>query len=201
MARQKDLMNAWSSGQVDTVVELTKLVHDGATQMKELVTPVSSFCGCEHGSMSAVRWCRAVNALYGYRGVRVGEVCHPGTKHKRRRRVAESSEDSGSGLLPTLLDDVEQDLAVPGTEIDMSVRDSLQGVSVPQDVILALEHDLCGHHCGRRSPLVTPNVRARVLGVAEVDQFKLFRHCASEFRRSQGGTGIPASGIGARCTV
>ena len=40
VARQKDLMNAWSSGQVDTVVELTKLVHDGATQMKELMTPV-----------------------------------------------------------------------------------------------------------------------------------------------------------------
>ena len=40
VARQKDLMNAWSSDQVDTVVELTKLVHDGATQMKELMTPV-----------------------------------------------------------------------------------------------------------------------------------------------------------------
>ena len=86
--------------------------------------------------MGAVRWCRAVNALYGYRGVRVGEACHPGPKHKRRRRVAESSEDGGSGLVPTQLDDVEQDLAVPGTEIDMSVN-SLQGVSVPQDVILA----------------------------------------------------------------
>ena len=72
--------------------------------------------------------------------------------------------------MPTLLGDVEQDLAVPGSEIDMSVGDSLQ--SVPQDVILALEHD--GHHCGSRSPLVTvtptdPNVRARVMGVAEVD--------------------------------
>ena len=35
-------------------------------------------------------------------------------------------------------------------------------------------HDLCGHHCGSRSPVVTvtpadPNVRARVMGVAEVD--------------------------------
>ena len=40
-------------------------------------------------------------------------------KYKRRRRVAESSEDSGSGLVPTLLDDVEQDLAVPCTEIDI----------------------------------------------------------------------------------
>ena len=73
----------------------------------------------------------------------------------------------------TQLDDVGQDLAVSGTEIDMSV-DSLQGVSVPQDVILALEEDLCGHLCGSRSPLVTvtpadPNVRARVMGVAEVD--------------------------------
>ena len=52
--------------------------------------------------------------------------------------------------------------------------DSLQGVSVPQDVIHALEHDLCGHHCGSRSPFVTvtpanPNARARVTGVAEVD--------------------------------
>ena len=78
-----------------------------------------------------------------------------------------SSEDGGSGLVPTQLGDVEQDLAVPGTEIDMSV-DSLPGVSV------ALEHDLCGHHCGSHSPLVTvtpadPNVRARVMGVVEVD--------------------------------
>ena len=84
------------------------------------------------------------------------------------------NEDSGSGLVPTLLDDVEQDLAVPSTEIDMTVGDSLQGVSVPQDVIHALEHDLCGHRCGSRSPLVTvtpadPNARARVLGVADVD--------------------------------
>ena len=60
--------------------------------------------------MSALRWCRAVNALHGYRGVRVGEACHPGPKHKRRRRVAESSEDGGSSLVPTQLDDVEQDL-------------------------------------------------------------------------------------------
>ena len=100
-----------------------------------------SVCGCEHGSMSAVRWCRAVNALYGYRGVRVGEASHPGPKNKRRRRVAESSEDSGSGLVPTLLD--EQDSAVPYTEIDMTVGDSLQGVSVPREVIRALEEDLC----------------------------------------------------------
>ena len=56
-------------------------------------------------------------------------------------RVAESSEDSGSGWVPTLLD--EQDSAVPCTEIDMIVWDSLQGVSVPREVIRALEEDLC----------------------------------------------------------
>ena len=71
MARQKDLMNAWSSGQVDTVVELTKLVHTN----EGIDDASSSFCGCNG-------WCRAVNALYGYRGVRVGEACHPGPKHK-----------------------------------------------------------------------------------------------------------------------
>ena len=67
--------------------------------------------------------------------------------------------DIGSGLVPTLLDDVEQDLTFVCTEIDMTVGDSLQGVSVPQDVIHALEHDL----------FVTvapadPNAPARVVG-------------------------------------
>ena len=54
--------------------------------------------------------------------------------------------------------------------------DSLQGVSVPQDVIHALEHNLSGYHCGSRLPLVIvtpadPNARAGVMGVAEVDKF------------------------------
>ena len=63
----------------------------------------------------------------------------------------ECNVDSGSGLMPTLLDDVEQDLAVPS-----------------QDVTHALEHDLCGHHGGSRS-LADPNPPARVMAVAEVD--------------------------------
>ena len=104
--------------------------------------------------MSAVRWCRAVNALCGYRGVRVGEACHPGPKNKRRRRVAESSEDSGSGLVPTLWD--EQDSAVPCTEIDKTVRDSLQGVSVPHEVLRALEEDLCSLPRASRQVVLAP---------------------------------------------
>ena len=75
-----------------------------------------SVCGCEHGSMSAVRWCRAVNALCGCRGVRVGEACHPGPKNKRRRRVTESSEDSGSGLVPTLWDEQDSEGFSAGSE-------------------------------------------------------------------------------------
>ena len=50
VARQKDLMNAWSSGQVDTVVELTKLVHDGATQMKELMSCETTAAWVSHDS-------------------------------------------------------------------------------------------------------------------------------------------------------
>ena len=94
--------------------------------------------------------------------------------------------------MPTQLDDVEQDL--PGTEIDMSV-DSLPGVSVPQDVILALEHDLCE----TRSPLVTvtpadPNVRVRVMGVAEVDN-------SSDSATVPASSGVVKEAQGSRCLV
>ena len=78
--RFNECMVIWSgghSGRVDKVgprrCHTNEAINDAS----------SSFCGCEHGSMSAVRWCRAVNVLHGCRGVRVGEVCH---RPKRCRR-------------------------------------------------------------------------------------------------------------------
>ena len=68
------------------------------------------------------------DALYGLRGVRVGEASHPGPR--RRRRVRSSSvESSWSGPDRTLLDDFERDLLASGlertvgTQIDVSSDD------------------------------------------------------------------------------
>ena len=49
----------------------------------------------------------------------------------------QGNEDNGSGLVPTLLDDVEEDLAVPYTEIDMTVKDSLRSWPILANPILA----------------------------------------------------------------
>ena len=69
-----------------------------------------------------------MDALYGLRGVRVGEASHPGPT--RRRRVRSSSvESSWSGPDRTLLDDFERDLLASGlertagTQIDVSSDD------------------------------------------------------------------------------
>ena len=83
-------------------------------------TAVATRIFCWRFAIHGVKQCE-LRPTYDLREVRIGEASHPGPSAKRRRRVRSSrGRDCECGPDPTLLDDLERDLAV---SVDASSED------------------------------------------------------------------------------